>query len=54
VSALADVLAVGLGQLEQLDVRPILQPVEDLQASGAVLAVDEDLGLVRGHGLLSH
>ena len=53
LGALAEVLAVGHRQLEQLDVRPVLQPVEDLQASGAVLAVDENLGLVAGHCLLS-
>src|SRR5262249_16883322 len=53
LGALAEILAVGHRQLEQLDVRPVLQPVVDLQASGAVLAVDEDLGLVGGHGLLT-
>ena len=53
LGALGEVLAVGHRQLEQLDVRPVLQPVVDLQAGGAVLAVDEDLGLVAGHGLLS-
>ncbi len=50
---LAQVLAVGHRQLEQLDVGPVLQPLVDLQPGGAVLAVDENLGLVRGHGLLS-
>src|SRR5262249_1203120 len=36
-----------------VDVRPVLQPLMDLQPGSAVLAVDEDLGLVRAHGLLS-
>ena len=53
LGALAQVLAVGHRQLQQLDVRPVLEPVEDLQPGGAVLAVDENLGLVAGHGLLS-
>ena len=53
LGALGEVLAVGHRQLEQLDVRAVLQPVVDLQAGGAVLAVDENLGLVAGHGLLS-
>jgi hypothetical protein len=53
LGALAEILAVGHRQLEQLDVGPVLEPVEDLQAGGAVLAVDKDLGLVAGHGLLS-
>ena len=46
LGALGEVLAVGHRQLEQLDVRAVLQPVMDLQAGGAVLAVDENLGLV--------
>ena len=51
---LGEVLAVGHRQLEQLDVGPVLQPLVDFQPGGAVLAVDEDLGLVAaGHGLLS-
>jgi hypothetical protein len=53
LGALAEILAVGHRQLEQLDVGAVLQPVVDLQAGGAVLAVDEDLGLVAGHGLLT-
>src|SRR6185436_19752796 len=54
LGALAEVLAVGHRQLEQLDVRPVLQPLVDLQPGGAVLAVDENFGLVAaGHGLLS-
>ena len=49
LGALAQVLAVGQRQFEQFDVRPVLEPVEDLQPGGAVLAVDENFGLVRGH-----
>ncbi len=51
---LGQILAIGHRQFEQFDVRPILQPFVDLEPGRAVLAVDENLGLVRAHaGLLS-
>ncbi len=53
-------VAPGVGGLtsrvieaDQIDIRPVFQPVEDLEAGRAGLAVDEDRGAHKSHSLVA-
>ena len=51
---LGSVLPLGLVDEEQLNILPLGQPVINLQAGGALFAVDVDFGFIHRGSLLIH